>query len=79
MKKIQLGFNNPEQRHSKQWKQRFAKLRMGNGFRGHGCPRKPEVFRQSEGETIQLPPSYFFLGEAHMRDKLVLRTKKHSL
>nr|WP_315989968.1 hypothetical protein [Desulforamulus aquiferis] len=28
MKEIQLGFNNPEQRHSRQWKQRFARLRM---------------------------------------------------
>nr|WP_315990175.1 hypothetical protein [Desulforamulus aquiferis] len=43
MKKIHLGFNNPEQRHSKQWKQRFAKLRMRKWVSGHGRPRKPEV------------------------------------
>nr|WP_315990240.1 hypothetical protein [Desulforamulus aquiferis] len=43
MKKIQLGFNNPEQRHSEQWKQRFAKLRMRKWVPGHGRPGKPEV------------------------------------
>nr|WP_315990361.1 hypothetical protein [Desulforamulus aquiferis] len=43
MKKLQLGFNNPEQRYSKQWKQRFAKLRMRKWVSGHGRPRRPEV------------------------------------
>nr|WP_315989949.1 hypothetical protein [Desulforamulus aquiferis] len=43
MKKIQLGFNNPEQQHSEQWNQRFAKLRIRKWVSGHGRPLKPEV------------------------------------
>ncbi|MDO7787987.1 hypothetical protein P6N53_12215 [Desulforamulus aquiferis] len=43
LKKIHMGFNNPEQRHSEQWKQRFTKLRMRKWVPGHGRPGKPEV------------------------------------
>nr|WP_315988463.1 hypothetical protein [Desulforamulus aquiferis] len=52
MKKIQLGFNNPEQRHSKQWKQRFAKLRMRKPEVNTMFTRRRPIFARSKGLAL---------------------------